>query len=80
MPNYNISLNDELALVVDTEIKTRKYSSRSEFFRDLIRQRYVTDDDQCEIEVVSPTDQDAALIQNRKKDASFVPLNQLLQR
>ncbi len=78
MPNYTISLNDDLALVVDTEIKRRKFSSTSEFFRDLVRQRYVTDEDRCEIEVVSPTDLDAALIQNRKKDASFIPLNDLL--
>lgn len=79
MPNYNISLNDELAMVVDTEIKIRKYSSRSEFFRDLVRQRYVTNADQCDIEVVSSNDPDAALIQSRKRDASFIPLNDLLR-
>ncbi|MBI4273045.1 ribbon-helix-helix protein, CopG family [Candidatus Uhrbacteria bacterium] len=79
MPNYNISLNDEIAQIVDTEIKERKYSSRSEFFRDLIRQRYVTDQDRCDIEVVAPIDPDAILIQKRKKDASFVSLNDLLR-
>lgn len=79
MPNYNISLNDELAAVVDTEIKMRKYSSRSEFFRDLVRQRYVTDEDQCDSEVLSSEDPDAAIIQSRKKDASFIPLKSLLR-
>ncbi len=79
MPNYNISLNDEIAQIVDTQIKERKYSSRSEFFRDLIRQRYVTDQDRCDIEVVTPTDPDAILIQKRKKDASFISLNDLLR-
>lgn len=79
MPNYNISLNDELAMVVDTEIKMRKYSSRSEFFRDLVRQRYVTDEDLCHIEIVSPKDPDTALIQSRKKDAAFIPLKSLLR-
>lgn len=78
MPNYNISLNDELALVVDTEIKMRKYSSRSEFFRDLVRQRYVMDEDQCDREALSSEDPDAVLIQSRKKDASFIPLKRLL--
>lgn len=79
MPNYNISLNDELAAVVDTEIKVRKYSSRSEFFRDLVRQRYVTDEDQCDhSEALSSEDPDAVLIQSRKKDASFIPLKSLL--
>ena len=79
MPNYNISLNDELAELVDIEIKEGKYSSRSEFFRDLVRQRYVADDGRCDIEVVSPTDPDAVLIQSRKKDASFIPLATLLR-
>lgn len=79
MPNYNISLNDELAMVVDAEIKIRKYSSRSEFFRDLVRQRYVTDEDGCDVEVLSSEDPDTALIQDRKKDASFIPLKSLLR-
>ncbi len=79
MPNYTISLNDDLALVVDTEIKRRKFSSTREFFRDLVRQRYVTDEEECDIEAVSPTDPDAVFIQRRKKDASFIPLNSLLR-
>lgn len=79
MPNYNISLNDELAELVDIEIKEGKYSSRSEFFRDLVRQRYVTDVGRHDIEIVPSTDPDAALVQSRKGDASFIPLNDLLR-
>lgn len=78
MPNYNISLNDEIAQIVDTEIKEKKYSSRSEFFRDLIRQRYIVDVDRCDSEAITSTDPDAILIQKRKVNASFIPLNDLL--
>lgn len=81
MPNYNISFNDELGQIVDAQIKEGKYSSTSEFFRNLVRQRYVNDeDDRCDSEVVSLTDSDATLVQDRKRDASFIPLNTLLQR
>jgi len=37
MQTYNISINPELAQVVEKEIKQGKYANRSEFFRDLIR-------------------------------------------
>ena len=79
MPNYNISLNDDLAQIVETEIKEGKYSNRSEFFRALVRNRYVADDDRCTIETVSVDDSDAAIIKQRKHDASFVPLKRLLR-
>ena len=79
MPNYNISLNDDLAQIVETEIKEGKYSNRSEFFRALVRDRYVTDDDRCDIETVLPDDSDATIIKQRKRDASFIPLKRLLR-
>ncbi|MBI2483563.1 ribbon-helix-helix protein, CopG family [Candidatus Uhrbacteria bacterium] len=79
MATYNISLNDELARIVDIEIKEKKYSSRSEFFRDLVRQKYVTHEDRHDIETLSSADPDVMIIQDRKNDASFVPLNNLLR-
>ncbi len=37
MPTYNISLNEDLSKIVDTQVKTGKFADRSEFFRQLIR-------------------------------------------
>jgi len=37
MITMNISLNKELAEVVDREVKENKYANRSEFFRELVR-------------------------------------------
>ncbi len=37
MPTYNISLNEDLSKIVDSQIKTGKFANRSEFFRQLIR-------------------------------------------
>ena len=41
MINYNISLNEELAIIVEQEIKKGKYSNRSEFFREMIRKIFI---------------------------------------
>jgi len=41
MINYNISINKELADVVEKEMTIGKYANRSEFFRDLIRDIFV---------------------------------------
>lgn len=41
MITINISINEDLAKIVDHEVKDKKYANRSEFFRDLIRQKYV---------------------------------------
>ncbi len=41
MINYNISINKELADVVEREMTVGKYANRSEFFRDLIRDIFV---------------------------------------
>ncbi|MDD3861749.1 MAG: ribbon-helix-helix domain-containing protein [Candidatus Gracilibacteria bacterium] len=40
MITMNISLNKELAEVVDREVKTQKFANRSEFLRHLIRKHY----------------------------------------
>lgn len=37
MITMNISLNKELAEVVDREVKAQKFANRSEFFRELVR-------------------------------------------
>lgn len=41
MANYSISINDELAEIVEKEMKKGRYENRSEFFRELIREKYV---------------------------------------
>ncbi|MFA6305608.1 MAG: ribbon-helix-helix domain-containing protein [Candidatus Gracilibacteria bacterium] len=41
MITINISLNKELADIVEHEVKAKKYANRSEFFRDLIRKNYL---------------------------------------
>ncbi len=55
MINYNISVNKELADVVEREIKVGKYANRSEFFRDMIRDMFVRED--LDIEAISPRTQ-----------------------
>lgn len=42
MTTYNISLNDELAQLVEKQIKINKFANRSEFFRQLLRDFFVT--------------------------------------
>lgn len=78
MTHYNITINDELAAVVDRLMAERKYANRSEFFRDLIRRFYLENEDHV-IEELHPDDPDLSLIQNRSKDAEFIALDKLLQ-
>ncbi|MEA1963453.1 MAG: ribbon-helix-helix domain-containing protein [Patescibacteria group bacterium] len=40
MNTYNISLNKELAVLVDRQIKLGKFANRSEFFRQLLRHAF----------------------------------------
>jgi len=42
MITYNISLNKELAQVVDKQIKLGKFANRSEFFRQLLRSIFLS--------------------------------------
>lgn len=78
MPNYNISINPALAKVIDQEIKAKKYSSRSEFFRDLVRDRFVEGSGEYDIAPLSSSDPDYALLKKRKRGARFIPLSNLL--
>jgi Arc/MetJ-type ribon-helix-helix transcriptional regulator len=52
MINYNISLNKELAQIVEEKIKLGKYANRSEFFREMIRKLFVFENDKLEIEEI----------------------------
>ncbi|MEK7103515.1 MAG: ribbon-helix-helix domain-containing protein [Patescibacteria group bacterium] len=78
MPIYSVSLNTDLAKVVEKEMKANKYENKSEFFRDLIRKIYVSSDSTHVKETLSSNDPDRMLIERRKKDAEFIPLSELL--
>jgi Arc/MetJ-type ribon-helix-helix transcriptional regulator len=52
MINYNISLNKELAQIVEKKIKSGKYANRSEFFREMIRKMFVFGDKEYFIEEI----------------------------
>ena len=76
MTTYNISINDELASIVEETIKTQKYANRSEFFRDLLRKFFVKNEHS--IEEINEHDEDYNIIQAREKNASFTPLSELI--
>lgn len=77
MITYNISINNELAEVVENAIKNKKFANRSEFFRDLVR-KFELENEEYEIEEINPWDSDYNLIKNREKNASFIPLSKLI--
>jgi len=78
MITWNISLNDELAQIVDEEMKKKKFANRSEFFRDLIRTVYL-EKIPFEIEPVLPGDPDEKIFEERSKNAEFVTLEELMK-
>ena len=43
MITYNISLNKELAQIVEEKIKLGKFANRSEFFRQLLRSMFLSE-------------------------------------
>ncbi|OGC82633.1 MAG: hypothetical protein A2V81_03950 [Candidatus Abawacabacteria bacterium RBG_16_42_10] len=80
MVHYNITLNQELADIVDREMKKKKYSNRSEFFRDLVRRQYLAEEDYS-IEEILPGDPDYKFLQSLKKkskSSKFKVLNSKL--
>lgn len=77
MPNYNISLNSELAQEMNKEMNKKGFANRSEFFRHVLRQRYFDSSDHA-IEELSASDPDYQLIQSRKRQAKFTPLKDLM--
>lgn len=80
MVHYNISINDELAELVEQMMKHGRYANRSEFFRDLIRKAYLNND--CIIEELHPDDPDYKLLQAEKRfeNNEFVPLETILKK
>lgn len=59
-------------------MKRKKFSNKSEFFRDLIRRAYVGNEDMV-IEPILPDDADYKILEDRKKtEKTFVPLSSLL--
>ncbi len=78
MPIYSVSLNTDLAKVVEKEMKANKYENKSEFFRDLIRKIYVSPELTYTKESITSNDPDLIVIKRRKKDAEFIPLSALL--
>lgn len=71
MVTINISLNDDLATIVDQEMKDKKFANRSEFFRHLIREAYVSKS-KAVIEEIDQNDADYKLLAERKKSAKFL--------
>ena len=72
--NYNISINDELAVIVDKAMRERKYANRSQFFRDLIRRFYT---EEYIIEEVHPDDPDYKYVNNRLDDAEYISMKEV---
>lgn len=72
MITLNISLNDELAKIVENEVKEKKYASKSEFFRDLLRKEYVFKNPPLLIEEIKPDEEDYKIVKSREKGAEFV--------
>ncbi|MBI5415080.1 ribbon-helix-helix protein, CopG family [Candidatus Peregrinibacteria bacterium] len=80
MVHYNITLNEDLADVVESQMKRRRFANRSEFFRDLIRSQYVLiENENILIEEISRDDADYAIIKKREKNAEFIPLEKILR-
>lgn len=78
MTTFNISMDDELAEFVDQMMKRFKFSNRSEFFRDLVRQKYI--EETGVIEQIYPGDPDYELIQREKlKNDEFIDLEEVLK-
>lgn len=78
MTTYSISLNDELAEIVEQEMKSRKFSNRSEFFRDLVRTKFYPAKKNSSIEEISSYTKDYKIIKEREKDAEFMNIDQVL--
>ena len=75
---FNISLNKDLAKEMENEVKRGKFSSRSEFFRFLLREHIMSKHSPYVIEKISKDDFDYKTIQTRSKKAEFIPLKELL--
>ena len=81
MPTFTISFNDELAKTVESEVKKGKYSSKSEYFRNLVRQQHLEEEkEDYYIETIEKDDEDFSLLQKRKNNnKKFVELSEILK-
>lgn len=78
MATYNISLNDELAQLVEASIKQGYYANRSEFFRSILRNYYQQEG--IIVESLAANDADYKEVQKMKNDSSieFVDFNNVM--
>ena len=72
---YTISINQDLAKIVEKEKKQGKFSNSSEFFRHLIRQHFINEE--FVIERLDPSDPDAIESKRRAKTEKFIPWAQV---
>lgn len=80
MINYNISINNELAQIVEQKIKDGKYANRSEFFRELIRRIFVFKEP-IDIEAIMPDSATHKKLEKMSKEKEkIMPYSQLLQQ
>lgn len=79
MINYNITINEDLAKIIEREMKRKRYGNKSEFFRELIRKTYLQRPAEYVIEELDAADPDFRELQKlKKKEKKFVPLKSLL--
>lgn len=78
MKTYTISFNPDLAKVVQKEMKRGKFDNTSEFFRDLVRQRFLWNG--WEIEEIGPDDPDYHESKKALRTEKFIPLSEVLSR
>lgn len=74
---FTISFNKDLAQVVSKEMKRGKFENTSEFFRDLVRQRFLWNG--WEIEEIDFKDSDYKEAKRAVKHEKFVSLGQALK-
>jgi len=79
MPVYSISINNELARVVEKEMKMRKFANKSEFFRELIRMVCLPKKQDYIIEEVAKDDPDYERAVRLRETGKFVPLKSLIK-
>lgn len=78
MTTYSISLNNELAELVEKEMKSRRFSNRSEFFRDLVRNKFFPSENTAQIEEIPEYSRDYKTIQERSKNPEFIDFEDVL--
>ncbi len=74
---FTISFNKDLAQVVTNEMKRGKFENTSEFFRTLVRQRFLWNG--WEIEELDLKDPDYKESKRALREEKFIPLKQALK-